>query len=60
MNIAFFLGEPPKGHEDFKSMIVGLNTCWLAHALRENLIIREYWIKEFWNNANAKKTDIVI
>ncbi|MFS7963931.1 hypothetical protein Hanom_Chr08g00744151 [Helianthus anomalus] len=60
MNISCFLREPPKGHEEFKSMIVGLNTCRLAHALRENPIIREDWIRDFWNNATAKKTNNVI
>ncbi|MFS7911091.1 hypothetical protein Hanom_Chr02g00113941 [Helianthus anomalus] len=60
INIVCFLGEPPKGHEEFKLMIVGLNTCRLAHALRENTIIREDLIKELWNNPDAKKTNIVI
>ncbi|MFS7963925.1 hypothetical protein Hanom_Chr08g00744091 [Helianthus anomalus] len=55
-----FLREPPKGHEEFKSMIAGLNTCRLAHALRENPIIREDWIIDFWNNATSKKTGNVI
>ncbi|MFS8002875.1 hypothetical protein Hanom_Chr13g01207221 [Helianthus anomalus] len=41
-------------------MMVGLNTRQLAHAFRENLIIREDWIHDFWNNATAKKGDTVI
>ncbi|KAF5782870.1 hypothetical protein HanRHA438_Chr11g0514031 [Helianthus annuus] len=52
--------EPPKGHETYKSLIIGLNTCRLVHAFRENPIIREEWICDFWNNANAKKGDNVI
>ncbi|MFS7962124.1 hypothetical protein Hanom_Chr08g00722971 [Helianthus anomalus] len=36
MNIACYLSDPPKGFETYKSMIVGLNTCRLAHSLREN------------------------
>ncbi|MFS7933958.1 hypothetical protein Hanom_Chr05g00385891 [Helianthus anomalus] len=31
-----------------------------AHPLRENPIIREDWIKDFWNNASTKKGDTVI
>ncbi|KAJ0791514.1 hypothetical protein HanOQP8_Chr01g0006371 [Helianthus annuus] len=60
MNISCFLGEPPKGHEEFKSMIVGLNSCRLAHALRENPIIGEDWIRDFLNNTTTKKEYNVI
>ncbi|MFS7943463.1 hypothetical protein Hanom_Chr06g00500551 [Helianthus anomalus] len=41
MNMACYLSDPPKGFESYKSMIVGLNTCRLAHALRENPIIHK-------------------
>ncbi|KAF5818588.1 hypothetical protein HanRHA438_Chr02g0068201 [Helianthus annuus] len=58
--ITCFLGNPPKGHEEFKPMIVGLNTCRIAHALRENPVIYEDWIKDFWKNIDAKKSDTVI
>ncbi|KAF5809750.1 hypothetical protein HanRHA438_Chr04g0171191 [Helianthus annuus] len=60
MNVACYLTDPPKGFESYKSLIVGLNSCRLAHAFRENPIIREDWIKDFWNNASAKKGDTVI
>ncbi|MFS7996935.1 hypothetical protein Hanom_Chr12g01135821 [Helianthus anomalus] len=60
MNVACYLSDPPKGFETYKSMIVGLNTCRLAHSLRENPVIREDWIKDFWDNASAKKGDVVI
>ncbi|KAF5768657.1 hypothetical protein HanRHA438_Chr14g0649391 [Helianthus annuus] len=60
MNVACYLSDPPKGFEMYKSMIVGLNTCRLAHSLRENPVIREDWIKHFWDNATAKKGDVVI
>ena len=60
MNVACFLSDPPSGFENYKSLIVGLNTCILAHALRENPIVREDWIKEFWDISSAKKGDIVI
>ncbi|MFS8023625.1 hypothetical protein Hanom_Chr16g01453611 [Helianthus anomalus] len=60
MNVAYYLSDPPKGFEIYKSMIVGLNTCRLAHSLRKNPVIREDWIKDFWDNATAKKGDVVI
>ena len=60
MNIACYLADPPKGYEEYKSLIVGLNTCRLGHAFRENPIIREDWIKDFWNNASAIKGDNTI
>ncbi|KAM0069629.1 hypothetical protein Hdeb2414_s0001g00003821 [Helianthus debilis subsp. tardiflorus] len=60
MNVASYLSDPPKGFEMYKSMVVGLNTCRLAHSLRENPVIREDWIKDLWDNAMAKKGDAVI
>ncbi|KAJ0746471.1 hypothetical protein HanOQP8_Chr05g0177991 [Helianthus annuus] len=59
MNVACYLSGPPKGFEMYKSMIVGLNTCRLAHSLRENPVICEDWIKDFWENATTKKGDVV-
>ncbi|KAJ0779728.1 hypothetical protein HanPI659440_Chr06g0229731 [Helianthus annuus] len=60
MNISCYLSDPPKGFEMYKSMIVGLNTCRLAHSLRENPVIHKDWIKDFWDNSTAKKGDTVI
>ncbi|KAJ0940251.1 hypothetical protein HanRHA438_Chr02g0081271 [Helianthus annuus] len=60
MNVACYLSDPPKGFEMYKSMIMGLNTCRLAHSLRGNPVVREDWIKDFWDNAMAKKGDVVI
>ncbi|MFS7929411.1 hypothetical protein Hanom_Chr04g00332231 [Helianthus anomalus] len=60
MNVACYLSNPPKGFEMYKSIIVGLNTCRFAHSLQENPVIREDWIKDFWDNATAKKGDAVI
>ncbi|MFS7968659.1 hypothetical protein Hanom_Chr09g00800211 [Helianthus anomalus] len=54
------LVRPSKGFEVYKSMVVGLNTCRLAHSLRENPVIRGDWINDFWDNATAKKGDAVI
>ncbi|MFS7986766.1 putative aminopeptidase, leukotriene A4 hydrolase [Helianthus anomalus] len=60
MNIAYYLSDPPKGFETCKSMIVGLNTCKLAHSLWENLVICKDWIRDFWYKSTAKKGDKVI
>ncbi|MFS8025243.1 hypothetical protein Hanom_Chr16g01472681 [Helianthus anomalus] len=60
MNVMCYITEPPKGHEIYKSLMISLNTCRLAHTFRENPIIREDWIRDFWNNATAKKGDNVI
>ncbi|MFS7934932.1 hypothetical protein Hanom_Chr05g00397481 [Helianthus anomalus] len=60
MNVSCYLTEPPKWHEMYKSSMVGLNTCRLPHAFRENSIIREDWKRDFWNNATEKKGDKVI
>ena len=39
-NVVCFLSDPPVDHEkEFKSMIVGLNTCRISHALRESPVI---------------------
>ncbi|KAF5804874.1 hypothetical protein HanRHA438_Chr05g0212251 [Helianthus annuus] len=59
MNVACYLSDPPKGFEMYKSMIMGLNTCRLAHSLRENPVICEDWIKDFWDSATTKKGDVV-
>ncbi|MFS7993370.1 hypothetical protein Hanom_Chr12g01093241 [Helianthus anomalus] len=60
MNVSCYLGEPPMGHEIYRSLMVGLNTCRLAHTFREIPIIREDWIRNFWNKATAKKGDTMI
>ncbi|KAM0041664.1 hypothetical protein Hdeb2414_s0011g00368961 [Helianthus debilis subsp. tardiflorus] len=52
--------EPPKEYEIYKSLMIGLNTYQLDHAFRENPIIHEDWIRDFWNNATVKKEDNVI
>ncbi|KAJ0788348.1 hypothetical protein HanPI659440_Chr05g0190681 [Helianthus annuus] len=59
MNVACYLSDPPKGFEMYKSMIMGLNTCRLAHSLRENPVICEDWIKDFWDSTTTKKGDVV-
>ncbi|MFS7936487.1 hypothetical protein Hanom_Chr05g00416171 [Helianthus anomalus] len=60
MNISCFLGEPPKGHEEFKSMIMGLKHVGWNTLYEKIPIIREDWIRDFWNNATTKKIDNVI
>src|ERR1044071_2767953 len=60
-NIVCSLSDPPEDHmQEFKSLIVGLNTCRIAHALRENPVVLADLISEFWNNARARKTDTLI
>ncbi|KAM0041765.1 hypothetical protein Hdeb2414_s0011g00370121 [Helianthus debilis subsp. tardiflorus] len=60
MNITCYMTEPPKEYEIYKSLMIGLNTYQLDHAFRENPIIHEDWIRDFWNNATVKKEDNVI
>ncbi|MFS8019336.1 hypothetical protein Hanom_Chr15g01402611 [Helianthus anomalus] len=59
MNVTCYMADPSKGLS-YKSLIVGLNTYRLAHAFRENPIIHEDWIRDFWNNATTKKGDKLI
>lgn len=61
-NIAGHLYDPPAAHREFKSMIVGLNTCRISHALRENPVICKQMVTEFWNNAsiNQRRPDGIV
>lgn len=54
-NIDAFLFDPPATHQDFKSIIHGLQFCYLAHVFRTNLIICQDLIKQFWNKGSVKK-----
>lgn len=45
-NIAGCLVEPPVAHQEFKSMMVGLNNYRISHALRANLVIHRDLITE--------------
>ncbi|CAI9274834.1 unnamed protein product [Lactuca saligna] len=47
--------DPPAAHQEFKSMMVGLNNCRICHALRANPVIHKDLITEFWINASINK-----
>ncbi|KAL8196674.1 hypothetical protein R6Q57_024618 [Mikania cordata] len=50
-NVVSYLCDPPRQHMEFKSLVVGLNTCRIAYALRTNPLICERAIREFWGTA---------
>ena len=52
-NQAGYLSNPPeKYYAEFKSLIDGLNTSRIAHALRENPGVCLDLVQTFWNNAS--------
>ena len=61
-NVAGHLLDPPEKFRSlFSSMIVGLNTCSLTHAIRENPVICRTWIKDFWSNAKVERQgDLIV
>lgn len=54
-NIAGYFLDPPVAHNEFKSMIVGLNNCRIYHALRSNIVIYKDLVTEFCKNAAINK-----
>ncbi|KAL8226021.1 hypothetical protein R6Q57_018578 [Mikania cordata] len=50
-NAVAYLCDPPRQNMEFKSLIVGLNTCRIAYALSTNPVICESQIREFWGSA---------
>ena len=42
-------------HEDFKSLIVGLNACSITHAVGANPVITRELITDFWSNVRFNK-----
>ena len=54
-NIAGYLMDPPTAHKEFQSMIVGLNSCRISHALRVNPAICKDLVTDFWRNASVNK-----
>ena len=54
-NIVGHLSEPPHMHEDFKSLIVGLNACSITHAVGANPVITKELITDFWSNVRFNK-----
>ena len=54
-NIVGHLPEPPPIHNDFTSLIVGLNACSITHAVNANPLITRELIIGFWENAQFNK-----
>ncbi|MFS7929499.1 hypothetical protein Hanom_Chr04g00333211 [Helianthus anomalus] len=54
-----YLSDPPtKYYVEFKSMIMGLNTCKIAHALRENPIIYTDLIQDSWKTTSINRKGV--
>ncbi|MFS7918675.1 hypothetical protein Hanom_Chr03g00203931 [Helianthus anomalus] len=54
-NQAGYLAPPPEKHRRmYTSLMKGLNSCRIVHALRENPVIYESLIQEFWKNAKIE------
>lgn len=56
-NVSIILGEPPMGHEYFKSMMVRLRECCISTTLTWNPIIYMDLINEFWRSARVLNGD---
>lgn len=54
-NIVAFLSDPPLSHQEFKSIIHGINNCRLTHAIRANPVIYKSLVSEFWDKAFINK-----
>lgn len=50
-----FLNDPPSQHSEFRSMVVGLNTSRIAHAIREAPTIHIDLIRDFWSTATINR-----
>ncbi|KAM0028048.1 hypothetical protein Hdeb2414_s0019g00547311 [Helianthus debilis subsp. tardiflorus] len=51
-NQAGYLAAPPAKHRElYTSLIKGLNSCRLVHALRENPVVYENLVQAFWKTA---------
>ncbi|KAM0063565.1 hypothetical protein Hdeb2414_s0003g00092381 [Helianthus debilis subsp. tardiflorus] len=56
-NQAGYLLDPPAEHHDeFITMIAGLNTCHITHALKANPIICNDMVKDFWLSAKVNRS----
>ncbi|KAJ0958118.1 hypothetical protein HanPSC8_Chr01g0035431 [Helianthus annuus] len=50
-----YLAPPPVKHKQlYTSLMKGLNTCRIVHALRENPFVYESLIRDFWKTANVE------
>ncbi|MFS8014319.1 putative v-SNARE, coiled-coil domain-containing protein [Helianthus anomalus] len=56
-NLVGYLSDPPAEHyEEFNSLIVGLNSCRITHALKANPVICIDMIKDFWLTAKVNRS----
>ncbi|KAF5815862.1 hypothetical protein HanXRQr2_Chr03g0127831 [Helianthus annuus] len=54
-NQAGYLAPPPEKHRRlYSSLMKGLNSCRIVHALRDNPVIYEGLIQDFWKNAKIE------
>ncbi|KAJ0870678.1 hypothetical protein HanRHA438_Chr11g0503141 [Helianthus annuus] len=54
-NQAGYLAPPPEKHRRlYTSLMKGLNSCRIVHALRDNPVIYESLIQEYWKNAKIE------
>ncbi|KAF5786373.1 hypothetical protein HanXRQr2_Chr10g0440171 [Helianthus annuus] len=54
-NQAGYLAPPPEKHKKvYTSLMKGLNSCRIVHALRENPVIYENLIQEFWKSVRIE------
>ncbi|KAJ0587465.1 hypothetical protein HanIR_Chr04g0163511 [Helianthus annuus] len=50
-----YLAPPPEKHKQlYTSLMKGLNTCRIVHALRENPVVYEDLIRDFWKSAKVE------
>ncbi|KAJ0810265.1 hypothetical protein HanPI659440_Chr01g0025111 [Helianthus annuus] len=50
-----YLAPPPEKHRRlYTSLMKGLNSCRIVHALRDNPVIYESLVQEFWKNAKIE------
>ncbi|KAM0017116.1 hypothetical protein Hdeb2414_s0028g00704361 [Helianthus debilis subsp. tardiflorus] len=54
-NQVAYLAPPPVKHKQlYTSLIKGLNTCRIVHALRDNPVVYESLIRDFWKTAKVE------
>ncbi|KAJ0480128.1 hypothetical protein HanIR_Chr13g0627961 [Helianthus annuus] len=54
-NQVAYLAPPPVKHKQlYMSLIKGLNTCRIVHALRDNPVVYESLIRDFWKTAKVE------
>ncbi|KAF5781453.1 hypothetical protein HanXRQr2_Chr11g0483841 [Helianthus annuus] len=54
--VGYLLDPPAEHYDEFYSMIAGLNTCRITHALNANPIICIDMVKDFWLSAKVNRS----